>query len=82
MLKVITQDGEALYEVHNFEILSAANKNPMAKEKFYYISTPDAGGKHLAIYPSLEKAKQVFSDMIDAERTHSDFFIMPSEELI
>lgn len=82
MLKVITQDGEAKYEVSNYEILSAINKNPMSKDKIYYISTPDVGGKHLAVYSSVERAREVFEEMVEVERDHPDsFYIMPSEEM-
>lgn len=81
MLKVITQDGEAKYEISNFEILPVANKNPMSKEKLYYISTPDVGGKHLAIYSSIERAREVFEMMVDSEVSHpEEFFFMPPEE--
>ena len=54
MLNIITQDGLAKYEIHNYELITSPGKVPFVQSSVHYISTPDVGGKHLAAYASLE----------------------------
>lgn len=81
MIRVITQDGLAKYEISNYEIIPA-EKNPMTRKSSYHIFTSDAGEKHLAAYSSLERAKEVFADMLDFEEAAGGWaFMMPLDEL-
>lgn len=83
MLNIITQDGLAKYEIHNYELITSPGKVPFVQSSVHYISTPDVGGKHLAAYASLEQAKEVFESMIELEQKNSGaMFMMPLEEVV
>ena len=54
----------------------------MTRKSSYHIFTSDAGEKHLAAYSSLERAKEVFADMLDFEEAAGGWaFMMPLDEL-
>ena len=79
MIKVITQDGLAKYELANYEVVRRESRMGG-----WYIATPEFGGKFLALYTSKERAISVFDRMIQAEADQSEnqerIFILPEEE--